>query len=483
MKYEPVIGLEIHVQLSTKTKMFCRCSADVFGKAPNSYTCPVCLGLPGALPVPNAEAIRKALLAGEALGATHPKVSKFDRKNYFYPDLPKGYQISQYDQPLNIGGTVTVNGRKIKLTRAHLEEDTGKLLHESGKTLVDFNRSGLPLMEIVSEPEINSPTEAKAYGQKVQLLMRYAGVSEADMEKGSLRVDANISLRPIGSKKLGTKVEVKNMNSFRSVERALEYEISRQNKLLASGERIVQETRGWNEGKQVTLTQRVKEGAEDYRYFPEPDLLGIELTPKVVTEIKKSLPEMPDAKKARFVREYNLALAAAETIISDPYLAAFFENGWLEFIKLSGTRDKSLASQVANWVIGAFLAEINRREVDWEKIPVTPAYLAELVYMFGQGKVTAQNARVVLTESFDTGQSPSEIITKKNLVLQSDAVKLAEVARRVIVQNPQAVSDFHHGKAQAFGFLLGQIQKETGGSSDPTIARQALEEELKRSSD
>lgn len=486
MNYEPTIGLEIHVQLKTKSKMFCRCSAATFGEAPNSRTCPVCLGLPGALPVTNGEAVRLALLAGEALGSKHPSISKFDRKNYFYPDLPKGYQISQYDLPLNVGGEVVVGDRKIKLTRAHLEEDTGKLLHEKDATLIDFNRSGLPLLEIVSDPVITSAVEAELYGQKIQLLMRYAGVSEADMEKGSLRVDANVSIRPVGAKTLGTKVEVKNMNSFRSVERALEFEIERQTKLLEGGKKIIQETRGWNEGQGVTVSQRVKEGSDDYRYFPEPDLPAIEIRSKLIAELRESLTDRsPDRQKEKLINDAGLDSRTAEILVSDYDLQSFYSRALADsrstFTKNEAKVPTDLAKKVANWLVTDYLAHFKGRNVTWAETPVTPAHLAELIYLFDQGKISAASAKSVMTEMFNTGTTPSKIVASRGFLLQSDIVKLTDIARAVLSHNPQAVSDYRHGKAQAFGFLLGQMRKETDGQADPTIARQALEKVLQSS--
>ncbi len=485
MKYEPVIGLEIHVQLATKTKMFCRCSADVFGKPPNSVTCPVCLGLPGALPVTNGEAVRLALLAGEALGSTHPKISKFDRKNYFYPDLPKGYQISQSDAPFNIGGEVLVDGAKIAITRAHLEEDAGKLIHEHELTLVDLNRSGLPLLEIVSEPVISSPSQARSYGQKVQLLMRYAGVSEADMEKGSLRMDANISMRPVGSKKLGTKVEVKNMNSFRSVEKALLFEITRQTKLLDEGERVVQETRGWDEAKLLTISQRLKEGSEDYRYFPEPDLPAIAIDTKLIKDLQRYLGERsPDEQRNKLINEYGLDDQAAGVLTSDFGLQEFYiatlTDAKQTFVKKGSTLPSDLARKVANWLTGEYLSHFNKLGLEWNETPVTPAYMAELIYLFDLGQITASTAKSIMAEMFDSGSTPSQIIKNHGYKLSSQGLNLAEIAKVVLAQNPQAVSDYHHGKEQVFGFLFGQIQKTTSGQADPTMTKQALQDALKK---
>lgn len=467
MKYEPIIGLEVHVQLATRTKMFCRCSADTFGKPPNSYTCPVCLGLPGALPVTNSQAVKLALLAGEAFGSKHPPVSKFDRKNYFYPDLPKGYQISQYDLPLNIGGEVIVDGGKIALTRAHLEEDTGKLLHQEGKTLIDFNRSGVPLLEVVTEPVIKSASQARAVGQKIQLLMRYAGVSEADMEKGSLRVDANVSMMPTSSKKFGTKVEVKNMNSFRSVEKALSFEIERQTKLLEKGEKVIQETRGWMEGKGITVTQRVKEEAEDYRYFPEPDLPAIEISKEILAELK--LPEMPDAKKSRWIKQYKLIEKYADVLVSGRDFADHFEHG-MKILEIEGK--KHLANEYANLIVNKYLA--------FGVASSSPEHTAKLFLLFSEGKISASSVGNVMAEMVETGKSPDDLIKEKGLTLQSDVVKLTQVAEAVVAQNKEAAQDFKLGKVEAFGFLLGKLMKETSGQADPTIARQALERVLQK---
>lgn len=478
MKLIPTIGLEIHIQLKTKSKMFCRCSSATFGEAPNSHVCPVCLGLPGALPVPNATAIKLALLAGEVLGSKHPKISKFDRKNYFYPDLPKGYQISQFDCPLNIGGTVLVEGKKVTITRAHLEEDTGKLLHQGDKSLIDFNRSGLPLLEIVSEPVLDSPEQARLYAQKIQQLMRYAGISDADMEKGSLRIDANVSVRRSGQTKLNSKVEIKNMNSFRSVERALHYEIERQTKLLAAGKSVNQSTRGWDDTSGVTVEQRAKEESHDYRYFPEPDLPALTITPSLIKEVAAMLPELPDAKVARFIKQYQLSDYSARVLASDIKLAHFFEAVVTDLAKFN--QDVPVKT-VANWMTGEFLAQFNIRGQDWDSLLITPGKMAELLHLFDQGKLSATPSKIILAEMFEVDRSPQKLIQEHGFVLQSDAGKLNDIARRVVIENPTAVSDFHHGKAQAFGFLLGKMMQQTKGQADPTAARQALTRALTKS--
>lgn len=483
MKYTPIIGLEIHVQLATKSKMFCRCSSDVFGKAPNTYTCPVCLGLPGALPVTNAEAVRLALLAGEALGSKHPPVSKFDRKNYFYPDLPKGYQISQFDMPLNIGGVVDVDGTKITLTRAHLEEDTGRLLHQGAKTLIDFNRCGLPLLEIVSEPVITTALQAKLYGQKIQQLMRYAGVSEADMEKGSLRVDANVSLKAPSAKKLGVKVEIKNMNSFKAVEKAINFEITRQETLLGLGKPVVQETRGWVEGSQETASQRSKEQAHDYRYFPEPDLPAISIDSGTITKLRSYLTgRSPDQQRKELKRKYGLSDYDAKVLTSDYELQLFYTRAAgdlkLIFDENNQTYSARLSKKLANLLVTEFLAHFKSRNMSWSDLPVTSAHLAELVYLLENGQISAHSAKVVLVEMMDTGLPPSKIVQGRGLILQSDIVKITALAKQIIEANPSTVADIKRGKEAAFGFLLGKLLAETKGQADPTIARQALQKLL-----
>lgn len=487
MTYEPIIGLEIHVQLGTKTKMFCRCSSDVFGKPPNTRTCSVCLGLPGALPVTNGEAVRLALLAGEALGSAHPKISKFDRKNYFYPDLPKGYQISQYDLPLNIGGSIAVEGKKISLTRAHLEEDTGRLLHQGEVSLIDFNRSGIPLLEIVTEPVLTSAAQAKAYGQKIQQLMRYSGVSSADMEEGSLRVDANVSLRKKGSKTLGTKVEIKNMNSFRAVEKALNFEIARQEKLLQAGEKIIQETRGWVEGSGETAGQRSKEEAHDYRYFPEPDLPAIEIEAKLIASLRKYLVgRLPDQMKKKLISDYGLSDYDASILTSDYFLQEFYTQAISDIRKIfdgvKAPASPALSKKVANWLVTDFLSHFRSKDMSWENLPITPAHLAELVYLTETGKISAASAKIVLEEMMDQGLTPSEIVSKRGLILQSDIVKITALASRVLQANPTAVQHYRAGKVEAFGFLLGKLLAETGGQADPTVARQALQSLLQKDS-
>lgn len=481
MKYLTTIGLEIHVQVGTKSKMFCRCSATVFGEDPNTHTCPVCLGLPGALPIPNAEAIKLALLAGEALGSSHPEVTRFDRKNYFYPDLPKGYQISQFDLPLNTGGSVGVGEREIKITRAHLEEDTGRLQHTGDKSLIDFNRSSLPLLEIVSEPDIASPEEAKAYAQKIQQLMRYAGVSEADMEKGSLRVDANVSVRPEGQEKLNPKVEIKNMNSFRAVERALRFEIERQTKFLESGERATQETRGWDEGKGVTFSQRTKEDSHDYRYFPEPDLPPIKLTQDTINDVKKLLPELPEAKQARFEKDLGLKTDLAETLIAERSIAEMFERSLDEIyvtknLNRNSEEIRTLATKLGNLLRREVLTLVNEGS-SLEKLE--PAMLAELTILIEEGRIPASSTPLLVKEMFNSGLMPTKLAEEKGLSVNANEEELSKLAQQVLDENPKAVQEFKSGKEQVLGFLIGQLMKKSAGSANPELAKSSLRTLLK----
>lgn len=485
--YEAVIGLEIHVQLKTKSKMFCRCSAETWNEPPNSHTCPVCLGLPGALPVPNKKAIEGALMIGLALNCKAQEESKFDRKNYFYPDLPKGYQISQYDLPFSQDGWVEVEfegkRKRIGITRAHLEEDTGKLLHANinGKrsTLIDFNRSGIPLMEIVSDPDLSTVAEAKAYAQKIQQIVRYLSVSDADMEKGSLRVDANISLRKTGAKTLGTKVEVKNMNSFRSLERALEYEIKRQADILEKSGKIEQETRGWLEDKQKTVGQRTKEYAEDYRYFPEPDLPPLEFSQKDLRKFGGSLPELPDEKRKRFGKDYGLSQYDGSLLVSDRKLAEFFEEALKAYQKTPLVKDeKTSAKKVANWMIGEFLRKLNETQQKTEEVQITPAYLAELLYLLDKKEITAQAAKIVFSEMFDSGKKPSAIVSERGIGVIGIRKDLEKIVEDVVRENENAVEDFKKGKKESLSFLLGQVMRKTEGKADPNLTREILLQKL-----
>lgn len=491
MNWDVVIGLEIHVQLATKTKMFCRCSALIWNEKPNSHVCPVCLALPGALPVINKEAVRKAILAGFALGSSIDPKCFFERKHYFYPDLPKSYQISQYLKPICVGGKVKLSDGMVELERAHMEEDAGKLMHQedsSGKyTLVDLNRAGIPLLEIVSKPVITTPAMAKEYAQKVQQLMRYAQVSEADMEKGSLRVDANISLKNSGESKLGTKVEVKNMNSFRSLERALIYETERQKDLLEKGEKITQETRGWLEDKGITVSQRSKEEAHDYRYFPDPDLPSLALSPDYLDKLEKELPEMPDQMVERLVQTYKLKMDQAALVTSDPDLARWFEEAVLAYQQTvnPGTKpqdlDPQMSKEVYNWVSNELLRLLNSSGKNLKDLSVLPAQLAEVIYLTKKGELTGSAGKKVFEEVFTKGGSVMEVVGRDGLRTVQDQGVLDSIAQKVIDENPSAVADWKSGKNAAIGFLIGAFMKAVGKPVNHDVVREVLLKRLQSS--
>lgn len=491
MAYEPVIGLEVHVQLKTESKMFCR-SPNSEADRPNVNICEVCTGQPGVLPVINREAIKKTVMAGLALNCEIAEFSKFDRKNYFYPDLSKGYQISQYDKPINGRGymELVVNGevRRVGITRAHLEEDAGKLVHPAGKnySLVDFNRAGVPLLEIVGDPDIHSPEEAKVYLQELQNLMRYLGVSDADMEKGHLRCDANISLRRKGESGFPPyKVEVKNMNSFKAVADALTYEIKRQTELLDEGKIPDMETRGWVEDKGITVSQRSKEESQDYRYFQEPDLPVLHFTKEWIDEIRRMLPELPIARKRRLVSEFGLSDKDAQTLVSYKDLADYFEevisefDAWLaaeniQFNKEDHTKHVRLA---ANWLLGQFLALLNQHKLTPNKSKVTQENFAELIKLIGQGKVSQLAAKDVLTKMFETGDDPSNLLEQMGLGQVSDETVIIEAVKKVIAENPKGVTDLK-SNPKAVGFLVGQVMKELKGKGNPQVINELLKKEL-----
>ncbi len=471
-----VIGLEVHVELKTRSKMFCSCPV-AFGAPPNTHVCPVCLGLPGVLPVPNRTAVEYAIRAALALNCQIPSFSKFDRKNYHYPDLPKNYQISQYDRPLGVNGHVVIRvggqERRIGIRRLHLEEDTGKSTHEgvAGGSLVDFNRAGVPLVEIVSEPDLRSPEEARLYLQELRTIMLYTGVSDVKMEEGSLRCDANISLRPAGSRELGTLVEIKNMNSFRSVQRALEYEVSRQAALLDAGQRIVRETRHWDEVRGVTFPSRSKEEAHDYRYFPDPDLVPLEIAPAWVEEIRSSLPELPDARRRRYVEAYGLPEYDAEVLVQEPALADFFEGA-----VAAGANPKG----ASNWVMVELLGFLNAEGRSLADIPLRPGHLASLLRLIEEGTISGKIAKEVFAQTCRTGRAPEEIVREAGLTQISDADELRQVARQVLAANGPAVADYRAGKKAALGFLVGQMMKATRGKANPALANQILTELLEQ---
>ncbi len=478
MSYEPVIGLEVHVQLDTKSKLFCPAST-VFGAEPNRNTSPVSLGLPGSLPVLNEAALKLAIKVGIALNCHVAERLKFDRKHYFYPDLPKAYQISQYDMPVNKGGWLdievkdekgVVHNRKIGITRAHLEEDAGKLLHEGIKdgTLVDYNRAGIPLIEIVSEPDIRTADEAYEYLKALKAILQYLEVSDCNMEEGSLRCDANVSIRKPGAE-FGTKTEIKNLNSFRAVQKAIQYEIKRQTEMVENGERVIQETRLWNEPKGQTVKMRSKEEAHDYRYFPEPDLVPFTIARSLVQEIQASLPELPAARTERFRKNYDLSHYDAHVLVQEKTLANYFE----------ACVEKKVSPKLAsNWIQSELMALLNEKKIEIEASPVTPEGMAGLIQLIEKDTISGKIAKDVLPQMFETGRSAEEIVREKGLVQVTDTKLLEEVADRVIAANPSVVQDFRNGKAQALGFLVGQLMKETKGKANPKLANQILTQKL-----
>lgn len=484
MKYTPVIGMEVHVELKTKSKMFCSCRNDMgLEKKPNVNICPVCTGQPGALPVPNQQAIEWVQKVGLALGCRVNVKSKFDRKNYFYPDLPKGYQISQYDEPLVESGVLDVEGMLVGITRIHMEEDTGKLQHDRVGTLVDLNRSSVPLMELVTEPDIHNGEQARKFCQKLQQILRYLEVSDADMEKGQMRCEANISLYREGEERLsGTKVEVKNLNSFRSVDRAIAYEIHRQTEILESGERVEQETRGWNDNRQSTFSQRKKESAHDYRYFPEPDIPPMEFMPEYVERLRALLPEMPEAKRNRFVLEYGLSKADAEVLVSEKYFAEYFEQVMSELFekKQSGElRDIEKAKKLAvNYSITELRKHLIERGEDIRDSKISPENFAEFIGKIVDGQINSSAAQTVLAEMYKTGEDPSRIIDTKNLAQTSDAGELEVVVQTVLDANEKSILDYRAGKQNALQYLVGQVMKETKGRANPEVVMEILRKKL-----
>lgn len=478
MKYEAVIGLEVHTELRTATKIFCSCRTS-FGAEPNTNVCPVCLGLPGVLPVLNKKVLEFAVRTGLALNCEISRYSKFDRKNYYYPDLPKNFQTSQYDLPICEHGhlDVEVDGKKttIRITRAHMEEDAGKLVHhgtsitDSDYSLVDYNRTGTPLLEIVSEPDMRSAKEAVAYMEKLRAILQYCGVSDCKMEEGSLRCDANVSVRPVGQKELGTKTEIKNINSFRGVERAIEYEAMRQAELLEEGGTVVQETRTWDEKEGVTKSMRKKEEANDYRYFPEPDLVPFTVSEEYIEEIRKTLPELPDARKERYMESYGLTSYDADYLTNDKARADYFES-----MVAAGADPK----EAANWLMGDFAKKLSQSGLEMAAAPVTAAALADLLGLIGKGTISGKIAKQVFSDMWETGKDAETIVKEKGLVQISDTGALEELADRIIAANPQSVADFKAGKKKAVGFLMGQIMKETKGKANPQVVNGILTKKL-----
>ncbi len=476
MKYETVIGLEVHLQLSTNTKIFCGC-ANKFGEAPNTLTCPVCLGLPGSLPVVNKKVLEYGIKIGSALNCKINSFVKFDRKNYFYPDCPKDYQISQFDFPIAYDGFVTIpmddNGeKKITIHRAHLEEDAGKLIHDAQAncSLVDYNRTGTPLVEIVSDPDLRSPQEAYDYLQVLKLTLQYLNVSDCDMEKGSLRCDANISIREQGDTKLGTKTELKNMNSFKAVKVALEYEENRQRQVVEAGDRVVQETRLWDDAKNMTLVMRSKEEAHDYRYFPEPDLVPFIQDEKIIEEIRQSIPELPAQKLERVIKEYQISEYDAKIIIQDACLAGFFENC---------TKYYKDTKKICNWMNGALLQEINSRKTTITDITLKPEDFSLLIKKVEEGLISNLAGKDVLKFMLDTGKSADVLIEEKGLAQVSDDGALKEIIQQVISENEKVVQQIKEGKDSAAGFLVGQAMKKSKGKANPKKVGELIRQILK----
>ncbi len=486
-KYKVTIGMEIHVELKTDSKMFCGCKNELgLEKEPNENICEVCTAQPGTLPVPNKKAVEFVQLAGLALNCKLRRNSKFDRKNYFYPDIPKGYQISQYDQPLCENGNIKVGERKIGITRIHLEEDTGKLTHPKGAnySLVDFNRAGVPLMELVTEPDFENGEEARIFCQKLQQVCRYLDISDADMEKGQMRCEANVSLYAEGEDRLsGTKVEVKNINSFKFVEKAINYEIKRQTEVLERGEKVVQETRGWDANHNKTLSQRTKETAADYRYFPEPDIPPMKFSEEYVENLRRKLPELPDEKAERFSQEYGLSDEEVELLIGERGTADYFEQTVSEIKeKVKAQEIKSDESKVIKLAVNYFNTELRKYLIDHqekiENIKITPENYAELMGIVADGKINSSAAQIVLSEMYETGGDPSQIIEEKNLAQMDDEEELKKVISQVIEGNPESVADYKNGKDNALKFLMGQVMKETKGKANPQKAMEILKKEI-----
>ena len=474
--YEMVIGLEVHSELSTKTKIFCSCPTE-FGGEPNTHCCPVCMAMPGALPVLNEKVVEYAVKAGLAMNCEIAENSKNDRKNYFYPDLPKSYQISQFDMPLCKKGKVeiqTEQGKKtIGITRIHIEEDAGKLNHSEfgGGSLVDLNRAGVPLIEIVSEPDMRSSKEAEEYLKKVKSILEYIEVSDCKMQEGSLRADVNVSVRKKGETKFGTRTEMKNMNSFRSIVRAIEYEANRQIEILEEGGKIEQETLRWDDVSGKTFSMRDKEDAQDYRYFPEPDLVPIHLSKEYIQQIKESLPEMPESRKERYIKDFGLPEYDSNILTSSKYLSILFEGA---------EKICKNAKAVSNWIMSDITRILNEKELEPENIPFKAEDLGNLVVLIDKGTISSKIAKQVLEEMFENPKTPEEIIKEKGLIQISDEGQIKQVVEKILQANPQSIADYKAGRDRALGFLVGQAMKETKGKANPQMLNKMFLEELKK---
>lgn len=489
MTYKPTIGLEIHAELKTNTKMFCSCNNDPNEKRPNFNICPVCTAQPGTLPVANEDAIKKVIKTGLALNCTIAKDSKFDRKNYFYPDLPKGYQISQFDQPLCEKGYLDIDGHKIGITRIHLEEDTGSLIHPEGVeySLVNLNRAGVPLMELVTDPDITSGKEARKFAEELQMIFKYLGVSDADMEKGQMRVEVNISISK--NDKLGTKVEIKNLNSFKVVEKAVDFEIKRQEEVLESGEKVIQETRGWHDKKEITFSQREKESAHDYRYFPEPDLPPMHFKEDYIINIKNNMPELPEQKRERFKKEYGLDEASIEFFVTNKGLSEYYEKvvsefeAWTEEKEIGDAHIKA-SKLTANYLISDIKSLLNGKEFSiqdglasgWK---ITPENFAEFIKMIYKGEISSKVAKLVVIKMFNEGTDPSSIVDENKWRQMSDDSELENIVKSIIEKNNKAVEDYKAGKQNSLQFLAGQVMAVTRGTAKPEKVHEILKDLLK----
>jgi len=482
MKEEIIIGLEIHIQLMTKAKMFCHCSTNYIGKEPNINTCPVCLGLPGSLPVLNEKVLEFAIRTAVALNCEINQVNKFHRKNYFYPDLPKAYQISQYDIPIGINGYMEIllpeskEKYRIGITRVHIEEDAGKLVHEgnitsSSYSLVDYNRCGIPLAEIVTEPDFRSPEEARIFLLKLRSIVQHLGVCDGNMEEGSMRCDANISLRDAKTGALGTKVEIKNMNSFKAVKKALQFEVDRQKKLLTEGEKIIQETRHWDESKNVTISMRSKEEAHDYRYFPEPDLLPLKIDLKMTDEIRENLPELPEPRRKRFIKDYKIPEYDAEILTSSKALGDYYEKAASSYYN---------RKVLSNWIMGELIGYLNEEKIGIEDSPVSPEKLIGMLKLMDEGIISGKMAKGVFEKMCKTEKDASRIVKESGITQITNEDELFGVIDKVIKENPKSVDDFNKGKEKALNYLVGQVMRYTKGRAKPDFVFEAIKHRIKK---